>query len=65
MEGWRRPSIGSLGVSHFRDALRETTARPISPRDRRWFFVPYDQLTDQVGPLSRCSPAEAGIVIVE
>jgi deoxyribodipyrimidine photolyase-related protein len=65
MDGRRRPSIGSLSVSHFRDALRKSTARPISPRDRQWFFVPYDQLTDQVGPLSRCSPTESGIVIVE
>lgn len=28
-------------------------------------FVPYDQLSDQVGPLSRLDPEDAGIVVVE
>ena len=32
---------------------------------RRWVFVPYDQLTDRVGPLSRIAPRELGIVVVE
>jgi len=32
---------------------------------RRWIFVPYDQLTDAVGPLSRRDPATLGIVMVE
>lgn len=43
-------------------ALRE---RNSSPEGRRWLFVPYDQLTDGVGPLSREDPAELGIVMVE
>jgi deoxyribodipyrimidine photolyase-related protein len=32
---------------------------------RRWLFVPYDQLSHEVGPLSRLSPNEVGIVLVE
>jgi deoxyribodipyrimidine photolyase-related protein len=32
---------------------------------RQWLFVPYDQLTDAVGPLSRTAPRELGIVVVE
>ncbi len=32
---------------------------------RRWLFVPYDQLTDGLGPLARDEPAELGIVLVE
>jgi deoxyribodipyrimidine photolyase-related protein len=32
---------------------------------RRWLFVPYDQLTDTVGPLSREDPKSLGIVLVE
>ncbi len=32
---------------------------------REWLFVPYDQLTDAVGPLSRKPPRELGIVVVE
>lgn len=32
---------------------------------RQWVYVPYDQLTDRVGPLSTASPGEIGIVLVE
>ncbi|MFO0611684.1 MAG: cryptochrome/photolyase family protein [Polyangiaceae bacterium] len=32
---------------------------------RRFVYVPYDQLTDAVGPLSRLRPSERGIVLVE
>lgn len=38
---------------------------PHSSRGRRWLFVPYDQLTDKLGPLSREAPAELGVVLVE
>ena len=30
-----------------------------------WVFVPYDQLTDRIGPLARHGPEEIGIVLVE
>lgn len=33
--------------------------------DRRWLYVPYDQLTDQLGPLSRHPPDTLGVVLVE
>jgi len=32
---------------------------------RRWVYVPYDQLTADVGPLAEASPGELGIVMVE
>lgn len=32
---------------------------------RRWLFVPYDQLSDRMGPLSKERPAELGIILVE
>ncbi len=32
---------------------------------RRWLYVPYDQLSDRIGPLARERPAELGIVMVE
>jgi deoxyribodipyrimidine photolyase-related protein len=35
------------------------------PSGRRWLFVPYDQLSDLIGPLSREEPPELGIVVVE
>jgi deoxyribodipyrimidine photolyase-related protein len=44
---------------------KELTRRQTDPAGRRWLFVPYDQLTDQIGPLSREDPAEFGIVLVE
>ena len=53
---------GGLDLKHFR---RELGARQTDPAGRRWVFVPYDQLTDAVGPLSREDPAELGIVLVE
>lgn len=32
---------------------------------RRWFYLPYDQLSDEIGPWSRLDPRETGIVLVE
>ncbi len=49
-------------MSAFRDALAAVNP---SPAGRRWLFVPYDQLTDGVGPLARERPEELGIVVVE
>jgi deoxyribodipyrimidine photolyase-related protein len=49
-------------MSHFR---RELAKRQGRPEGRRWLFVPYDQLTDQIGPLSREDPKTLGIVLVE
>ncbi|HEX7665122.1 MAG TPA: cryptochrome/photolyase family protein, partial [Polyangiaceae bacterium] len=49
-------------MSHFRDAL---SAHHRSERNRRWVFVPYDQLTDAVGPLANAPAGEIGIVVVE
>lgn len=34
-------------------------------RGRRWIFVPYDQLTDAVGPLAREPAKELAILVVE
>ena len=44
---------------------RELDSRQSDPAGRRWVLVPYDQLTDAVGPLSREDPAELGIVLAE
>lgn len=40
--------------------LNETTPTPAA-----FLFVPYDQLTTAVGPLSRAGPAALGVVVVE
>jgi deoxyribodipyrimidine photolyase-related protein len=40
-------------------------AHTVSPEGRRFIFVPYDQLGDHTGPLSREDPRELGIVLVE
>jgi deoxyribodipyrimidine photolyase-related protein len=39
--------------------------RQPSKEGRRWLFVPYDQLSDGIGPLSREDPRRLGIVLVE
>jgi deoxyribodipyrimidine photolyase-related protein len=49
-------------VSLFARALAE--GQP-DASDRRWLYVPYDQLTDALGPLSREDPRQLGIVLVE
>lgn len=46
----------------FRRALAD---RAVDPGGRRWILVPYDQLSDGIGPLSREDPAELGIVLIE
>ncbi len=49
-----------------RSAFATALAQAAVPESgRRWFYVPYDQLTDQVGPLSREPPNGVGIVLVE
>ncbi|MBS2018672.1 MAG: cryptochrome/photolyase family protein [Deltaproteobacteria bacterium] len=51
-------------MSAFGRALAEATPKR-SRRSRRWVYVPYDQLTDAVGPLAETPPGELGIVLVE
>jgi deoxyribodipyrimidine photolyase-related protein len=48
----------------FAQRLREQNRR-LDPAGRRWLFVPYDQLSDRIGPLSRAPARELGIVLVE
>lgn len=50
-------------MSAFARALQ--ALQPVSEAGRTWVFVPYDQLTDRIGPLSRLPPTEAGIILVE
>jgi len=56
--------------SVFRRALADAHRRAARGKGaaaaaRRWLFVPYDQLTSDVGPLAREAPEELGIVVVE
>ncbi|MFO0679746.1 MAG: cryptochrome/photolyase family protein [Polyangiaceae bacterium] len=51
-------------MSAFRDRLR-ALQEGRDPANRRWVFVPYDQLTDALGPLAKHDPRELGIVVVE
>ncbi len=49
-------------MSHFATHLAE-----LSPEagNRRWIYVPYDQLSDQIGPLAQAKPGEMGVVLIE
>ena len=49
-------------MSIFGDRLRRLTP---ATGDRRWIYVPYDQLTDAIGPLTEQPAANTGIVLVE
>ena len=45
-----------------------TTLKQYNPpitEDRDWIFVPYDQLSDQIGPLSREAPEKLAIILIE
>ncbi|MDP3511052.1 MAG: cryptochrome/photolyase family protein [Candidatus Melainabacteria bacterium] len=37
----------------------------VSKVTRRWLYVPYDQVTDKLGPLSREKPESLGIILIE
>ncbi|MFT7077370.1 MAG: deoxyribodipyrimidine photolyase-related protein [Planctomycetota bacterium] len=45
--------------------LKKASAGVEAGRDRRWIYVPYDQLSDAIGPLSEPTPRDLGIVMVE
>ncbi len=44
---------------------RALADRQPDPASRRWLYVPYDQLSDRIGPLAVEDPGELGIVVVE
>jgi deoxyribodipyrimidine photolyase-related protein len=52
-------------VTVFARALAEASRATAGGAARRWLFVPYDQLTDRLGPLSREPAASLGVVVVE
>jgi len=45
--------------------MQELIRRQPDPKGRRWLYVPYDQITDKIGPLSKGNPKTLGIVLVE
>jgi len=49
-------------MSNFSNRLRQLSTEPSG---RQWIFVPYDQLTDSIGPLGRENPRSLGIVLIE
>ena len=49
----------------FRERLEELNAPFDQDSDRLWVVVPYDQLSDRIGPLSVHKPRDMGIVLVE
>lgn len=49
-------------MSAFQKELRKNRN---DPSGRRWIYVPFDQLHDEIGPLGETPPSEAGIVLVE
>jgi deoxyribodipyrimidine photolyase-related protein len=49
-------------MSVFRKLLDK---RQSDSSDRRWLFIPYDQLSDGIGPLAKEDPKSLGIILVE
>lgn len=44
---------------------KELAARANDPSNRRWLFIPYDQLSDAIGPLAREAAHDLGLVLIE
>ncbi len=49
-------------MNTFIRALRDTNS---AEQNRTWVFVPYDQLSHEIGPLAELAPEQAGIVLIE
>ncbi len=49
-------------MSHFLSQLKECNPEG---GGRRWVYLPYDQLSDEIGPLSQHPPEELGVILVE
>lgn len=61
-QGWTAPDADRVGYRRF---ARELAGRAPDPEGRRWLFVPEDQLSQEIGPLSREDPKALGIVLIE
>ncbi len=61
-EGWTARDADRAG---YRTFARELAERAPDPEGRRWLFVPEDQLSEEIGPLSREDPRALGIVLIE
>lgn len=60
--GWTSRDADRAG---YRTFARELARRATAAAGRRWLFVPEDQLSDRIGPLSREDAGALGIVLVE
>lgn len=49
----------------FYSELKGATSGMKASRPRTWVYVPYDQLSDAIGPLAAHAPEDLGIVMVE
>jgi len=52
-------------MATFREQLAAVDPEARGATPRRWIYAPYDQLTDQVGPLTEAPPEALGLVLVE
>jgi deoxyribodipyrimidine photolyase-related protein len=44
---------------------KELLRYAVPHENRTWLYVPYDQLSDKIGPLSREKPRDVGIILIE
>ncbi len=49
-------------MSYFNRTLKSLSC---DPAGRNWLYVPYDQLSDEIGPLSKEVPKTLGIILIE
>jgi deoxyribodipyrimidine photolyase-related protein len=65
MASGERGSRRRRGGGAFTRALAARNPEAADPARRRWLYIPYDQLSDRIGELSRRDPGDVGIVLVE
>jgi deoxyribodipyrimidine photolyase-related protein len=49
----------------FLEQIQRFLPNPSEARTRRWIYIPYDRLHDQVGPLAESAPEDAILVLME
>ncbi len=52
-------------MSEFLSRIQKAAPTASDVTGRRWFYIPYDRLTDAVGPLAEHRAGDCGIVLVE
>jgi deoxyribodipyrimidine photolyase-related protein len=57
--------VNPLKLSNSDKGSKGRSGSSVSKDKRRWLYMPYDQVTDKLGPLGRENPESLGIILIE